>query len=330
MPSPTPPSGGDRPLVAIAILLLGMTAISVQDVLIKLLSGGYPLHQIVFARSSIAICVTLLLVQWEGGFRILRTATPGLHLVRGLLVVGANMTYFAALAVLPLAEATALFFVSPLLITVFAAFFLGESLGPRRLAAIAIGFVGVAMIALADDPQALGTSPTVVYLLPILAAVFYALMQVLTRRLGHSTKVSALAAYIQLTFIAISLAIGFSIGHGRLAEGVDNPSLVFLLRAWRLPEGDDWWLFIGIGALSAVIGYALSYAYKMASAGAVAPFEYVALPLAVIWGWLVWGELPTVVAAIGIAMIMAAGVYVFLRESARGRPLKNRRAFRRW
>lgn len=330
MPSPASSSGGDRPLVAIAVLLLGMTAISVQDVLIKLLSGGYPLHQIVFARSAIAVCVTLVLVHVEGGFAILRTETPGLHILRGLLVVAANMTYFAALAVLPIAEATALFFVAPLLITVFAAFFLGETLGPRRLAAIAIGFAGVAMIALAEDAGAIGAAPTVVYLLPIAAAVFYALMQVMTRRLGLSAKASALAVYIQLTFIVVSIAIGLMVGHGRFAEGVENESLVFLLRAWRLPEGNDWLLFAGIGALSAIIGYALSYAYKMADAGVVAPFEYVALPLAVVWGLLVWGELPSTVAMIGIALIMGAGVYVFVRERARGRPLQSRRAFRRW
>lgn len=328
-PGDTAPSG-DRTTVAIAALTLGMLAISIQDVLIRLLSGDYPLHQIVLVRSVLGIAITMAIVQWEGGLRILRTDTPGLHFLRGLLVVAANMTYFAALAVLPLAEATALFFVAPLMITVFAALFLGETLGPRRLSAIVVGFVGVVLIALPSAAVSLGAAPGAVYLLPVGAAVFYALMQILTRKLGLSAKASAMAVYIQATFIAVSAVIGIAVGDGRFAENVENESLRFLLRAWRLPEGGDWLLFLGIGLLSGVIGYTLSYAYKSADAGAIAPFEYVALPLAVFWGWLVWSELPEAQSAIGIALIMGAGVYVFIRERQRGRPLHHRRAFRRW
>ncbi|MEE4345658.1 MAG: hypothetical protein V2I53_02630, partial [Paracoccaceae bacterium] len=99
----------------IGFVLAGMAAISINDVLIKALSGGYPLHQMVFIRSAIGIMFSLMLVQMEGGFSILRTRNPGLHLMRGGLVVISNLTYFAALAVIPLAEATALFFVAPLM-----------------------------------------------------------------------------------------------------------------------------------------------------------------------------------------------------------------------
>ena len=94
--------------------------------LIKQLSGDYPLHQIVFARSMIGIAFTLLIVWYEGGIKILKTKTPGLHLLRALLIVVANMTYFSALAVMPMAEATALFFVAPLFVTLLSIPILGR------------------------------------------------------------------------------------------------------------------------------------------------------------------------------------------------------------
>ena len=123
MASPAPHSSN---AAGIGFVLLGVMAISVNDMLIKQLSGGYPLHQMVFLRSAIGILFSLILVQWEGGWQILKTRTPGLHLLRGLLVVVSNLTYFAALAVMPLANATALFFVAPLMITLLSIPLLGE------------------------------------------------------------------------------------------------------------------------------------------------------------------------------------------------------------
>ena len=107
----------NRPAAGIAFIVLGMTAISVNDMMIKQLSGSYPLHQMVFIRSFIGIAFSLLLVQLEGGMSILATRTPLLHALRGVLIVISNLTFFTALAVVPLAEATALFFVAPLMIT---------------------------------------------------------------------------------------------------------------------------------------------------------------------------------------------------------------------
>ena len=94
------------------------------------LSGDYPLHQMVFIRSAIGILFSLILVQVEGGFNILKTKTPGLHALRGILIVCSNLTYFTALAVVPLADATALFFVAPLMITLLSIPILGKKSAP--------------------------------------------------------------------------------------------------------------------------------------------------------------------------------------------------------
>jgi len=131
----------NRAGLAIGLILLGVAAISVNDMLIKRLSGGYPLHQIVFTRSAIGILLGLVLVKLEGGFHLLKTRQPGLHLLRGLLIVISNMSFFLALSVLPLAEATALFFAAPLFITLLSIPLLGEKVGPLRLGAVIVGFM---------------------------------------------------------------------------------------------------------------------------------------------------------------------------------------------
>ncbi|MFU8881370.1 MAG: DMT family transporter [Rhodobacterales bacterium] len=303
----------------IGFVLAGMAAISVNDVLIKELSGGYPLHQMVFIRSVIGIVFSLMLVQMEGGFSILRTRNPGLHLMRGGLVVISNLTYFAALAVIPLAEATALFFVAPLMITLLSIPLLGEKVGPMRLAAVSVGFGGVVLMMRPWDSGA--DVSRLILLLPVLSALTYALNQIMTRRLGATTRASAMAVYIQGIFIIVSLMFYAVAGDGRYAAGVENGSVQFLLRAWVWPEGTDRWLFLGLGLNSAIIGFALAQAYRLADAAVVAPFEYIGLPLAIFWGWLIWGDVPTAIVWTGSALILGSGLFVFIRERLQSRRL---------
>ena len=317
-PSPAPtnnPAGG------IAFILLGMTAISANDVLIKQLSGDYPLHQLVFTRSCIGISFSLILVQMEGGFSILRTKRPFLHAMRGILIVTSNLAYFTAFAAISLAEATALFFVAPLLITLLSIPLLGEKVGPLRLGAVVIGFCGVILMVRPWESADERDVHIVILLLPLIGAFTYALNQILTRKLGVASKASAMAVYIQLSFIIVSLVFFAVAGDGRFARGTENPSLLFLLRAWVWPsEGDSIWM-ICLGFTSAIIGYALAQAYRLADAATVAPFEYVGLPLAVFWGWLIFDELPGPGVATGIVLIMGAGLFVFIRERQKKRTL---------
>ena len=315
------PPSQNRTGIGIAFVLAGMTAISINDMLIKQLSGGYPLHEIVFARSLIGLMFSLVLVQIEGGWRLLKTRQPGLHFIRGILVVLANMTFFVALAALPLADATALFFVAPLFITLLSIPVLGEKVGVMRMGAVVVGFLGVLLM---QRPWASGdalAAGRVILLMPVLAALAYAAMQVLTRKLGATTKASALAVYIQVVFVLVSLLFFAVAGDGQFEPLVDDHSLKFLLRAWVWPAPGDGWLFLGLGVNAAIIGYSLSAAYRLADAAAIAPYEYVALPLAVFWGWLFWAELPAPVVWLGIALIMGSGLFVFLREHQQARAI---------
>ncbi len=305
--------------LGILCILIGVFTISINDMLIKALSGGYPLHQLVFVRSSIGICFTLVIVHFEGGFGNFRGSRPGLQIMRGLLIFVANVTYFIALAALPLADTTALFFVAPLMITLLSIPLLGERVGPMRLGAVAVGFIGVLIMQRIWESSATLEVHRLVLLLPVVAAFTYALNQVLTRKLGAVSKAGVLAAYIQATFIIVSLAFYFAVGDGRFAVGSDNPSIQFLFRAWIWPARDDWWILIFLGVNSAAVGYTLSQAYRLADAATIAPYEYVGLPLAVFWGLVIFGDLPTWEVWTGIILILGAGLFVWLREQQKAR-----------
>ncbi|MEP0960463.1 MAG: DMT family transporter [Roseobacter sp.] len=307
--------------LGILYILVGIVAISVNDMLIKQLSGGYALHEIVFFRSGLGLLFSLFLVRMEGGWRILKTQKPFLHILRGLLIVLANMSFFAALAALPLADATALFFAAPLFITLLSIPLLGEKVGVLRLGAVLVGFLGVLIMQRPWAAQETLQASRLIFLLPVFAALTYALNQLMTRKLGVDSKASALSVYIHASFISVSLAFFMVAGDGRFAEGVDSPSLTFLLRAWVWPETSDWWVMIGMGVNAAIIGYCLSQAYRLADAATIAPFEYIGLPLAVLWGWIIFSELPGWEVWAGMTLILGSGLFVFLREQQKSRVL---------
>jgi len=289
-----------------------------QDALIKWLSGGYPLHEIVLVRAVSAIIVTLFVMRLEGGIHLLRTRRLGLHLARAGMLIIANSAFFLALAAMTIAEATSIFFVAPLVITALSALMLRETVGPRRWAAVGVGLAGV-MVMLRPGESAL----KLIALLPLVAAVAYALMQILTRRLGTTERASTIAFYAQAGFIVVSIGVGLVAGHGRFAPE-DDPSLAFLLRAWTVPSVPDAAMFVGIGVINGIGGYLMSQAYRIARPSVLAPFEYVALPMAVMWGVVFFGDWPGVGTWAGMALICGSGLYVLHREAVVGR--RRRRA----
>ena len=304
----------NRPLVGIFFIVFGMSAITINDMLVKLLSDDYALHQIVLIRSAFAIGFSLLMVQFEGGWTILKTNLPFRHALRASLIVFCNIFFFMGIAAMPIGEATAIFFVAPLIISLLSIPLLGEKVGPRRLTAVVVGFMGVLIMIRPGD----GTSGILTALLPIGAALLYALFQLMTRQLGGTAKASAMAVYVQVMFLVISILIGAVIGDGRYADSFENASLVFIFRPWVIPAMEDLWLFGTLGVLNAIIAYALSQAYRSAAAATVAPFEYIALPLATLWGFLIWNDVPDGRAWLGMALILGAGLYVLARERRAG------------
>ena len=138
-----------------------------------------------------------------------------------------------------------------------------------------------------------------------------------------------MAIYIQATFIVVSVGFFVVAGDGRFTADRDGEALEFLLRAWVWPATGDLWIFALLGLMSACIGYALSQAYRLGTAAVVASYEYVALPLAIFLGWIVFGEVPDPFVWLGIALIAGAGLAVFARERALARPVATAQPIRR-
>jgi S-adenosylmethionine uptake transporter len=281
----------------------------------KWLSPTYALHQSVLIRSFFSLAVILTIAALTIGVAKLRTQRLRLHLVRGLLVIVVNVLYFAALAAMPLAEAMAIFFVAPLFITLLSVPMLGERIGPWRLGAVVVGLVGV-IVMLRPGSGTLQLTA----LLPVVAAVAYAVMQLLTRRLGMTDGALTMAFAMQSCFMLTGAVVGLAIGDGKVYVP-DHPSLAFLTRPWSWPLLSDVAILAGCGVLVGVGGIFISQAYRLAEATAVAPFEYAALPVAVFWGWVLWGDLPDLVAWTGLLLIASGGLIVIWREGRWRRPV---------
>jgi S-adenosylmethionine uptake transporter len=319
------------PTRAIALILLAMALLSGNDILFKLMAGDYPLHQLVFTRAVLGIGIAGVFLWQQGGVSLLKTRRPVLHLIRALLIVLANLLYFAALVSMPLGAATALFYVAPLFITVLAIPVLGERVGRHRLTALLIGFAGVVVMAVpaTDWGPAMRDVPRAALLLPIASAACYAGMQVMTRKLGAASSAVAMTIYIQGAFIVTSGLFYLIAGDGRFAQEGQGGAMEFLLRAWIWPAPGDIWKFGALGLFAAGVGLCLAQAYRIGNAATIASFEYVALPIAILSGWLIFGERPGGVMLLGAALIALAGLYVFARERlspgtgpAAGRPMR--------
>lgn len=312
----------DAPLAGVAFVVTGLTIFSLQDVIIKGLSDGYPAHQIVFLRGLVGLLPILLLIRLEAGRWSFRSERPYMSVLRGLLGFTCFTAYYLAVAALPLAVAVTLFFSSPLFVTALAGPVLGERIGWRRWLAVLVGFAGVLAIV---RPDGGALDPAMAF--GIFAAVTYAVMVLITRRIAKRVSGSTMSLYAMLTFIAASGLLGLLLGDGRFAGG-GHPSSEFLLRAWVLPGWRDAGLIAVCGLIAGVGFYCLSQAYRVAAPSTVAPFEYCALPWAVLWGFLFWAEIPRPTTWLGIFLIVAGGLYIVHREGARGRRMVSSRPLR--
>jgi drug/metabolite transporter (DMT)-like permease len=289
----------------ILALIAGIAVFSVQDLILKQLSGDYPLHQAMVLRSLVALPFHLVIVWWFDG-RLSTILTPGWPkmLARGLLGFVAYTAYYLGLATMPMAETVALYFTGPLFITLAAALFLGERVRPSSIVAVAAGFVGVLLIV---KPGSEGFDMAA--LLPILGAFGYALFMVAARPLGRTETGAAMAFWGNLCFLLCALALSAAYGTGAYA-GASHPSQAFLTRGWVMPGPTDLGLMAICGVIAAVGLTLLTHAYRVAPSATAAPFEYSFMFWAVLWGWLVWGEFPDAVGWLGTAVIIGAGLVV--------------------
>ena len=301
-------------LLGISCVILAHVFFTTQDMAIKFISGDYALHQVMMTRSIVAILFTLLIfVPIDGGLKYLRTQRLGLHLLRGFGIVIANLCFFTALISMPLAEVKAIFFIAPLLITALSEFLIGEKVRLRSWVVVLVGLLGVIIML---RPGSGFFNPASI--LPLVAALAYALVQIMTRKIGENEKASTMAFYIQLNFVAVSGLMGLIFGDGNLSDP-SQPTLNYLFRPWTVPSWGDSMIIIGIGLINGLAAYFISQAYRISKAGIVAPFEYVALPCSIFWSITVFGDWPDTVSWLGIVLIAGAGLFIAYSETVQGR-----------
>ncbi|MFL2793069.1 MAG: DMT family transporter [Paracoccaceae bacterium] len=296
--------------LGISAIVFGTICFSVNDISVKLFSSEIPLNQLMFFRAIFAISILLFVIlPFYGGFKYLNTSNPVFHIFRGLAVVGANTFFFISIAELSLAEATAIFFIAPILITIFAMFFLQEKVGIRRGLACFIGFLGMLFII---KPGTI--SFELISIFPLIAALFYTALHIITRKYGSQEKPLTMGFYIQVCFLVTSLmfAGGFYLAD---FDAEHSNALTFLTGSWvSVSTFDMFHILVGIALPISIGGILVSYAYKNYEASFLAPFEYGALVIAVVSTYLIWNEIPDRLSLIGMILIMLSGIFVSLRE----------------
>jgi len=286
--------------IAILIKLLSVLLFAVMSVLVRFVGESIPLGQVVFFRSAFAIVPVMVIYAYRGELgAAVRTGRPFGHITRGLISVAGMFLNFAALARLPLVDATAISFASPLITVGLAAFILKERVRVYRWSAVAVGFGGVVVMLwpylnLAELFAAGSTASTVGATCGITAAFTNAGSVIQTRRLTDSETTASIVFYFSLICMLAGLA-----------------SLPF---AWQTPNPTELTALIAIGVIGGLSHIFLTESYRYAPASVVAPFDYVALLWAFFFGYMLFGEIPTLYVYIGAAIVAGSGLYVIWRE----------------
>jgi len=292
-----------RNIVGMAALALGIFVFSTQDAIIKSISGDYAVTQAIVVRSLVSLPILGAIVYADVGLNGLISKNFWALVVRGLLLLLSYTAYYMAFPALPLAEAIALFFISPIFVTVLAGPLLGERVGLRSWFAVAVGFVGVLFIV---RPGSALFEPAA--LLSLISAATYALAMIGARKLGVSEPASVMAFYQNGAYLVGAIVIaGVCAALGLTKLG--HPSLDFLVRPWVTPTLKDFLLMAACGVIASIAMSLLTHAYRLAEANVVTVFEYTGMIWAPLWGFLFFDEVPRWMTLVGMGLIVAAGIY---------------------
>lgn len=277
------------------LLFCGTTfCFATLDMVAKLLARDFHPLQVVWGRYFFHFLLLLPMVLKRGPRRAFATNRLGLQIGRALVLCAVTLMFFVAIAHLPLVEAQAISFVMPLVLTALAAIFLKEKVDAARWAAVGVGFAGVLLVI---RPPGIGGGAGGVHWAAILCVVMAttnACFHILTRILARTDKADVAIAYTGLVgAVVFSALVPF---------------------VWRMPAWDDWLMLAAIGVLGAAGHYCLSQAYVYARASVLAPYTYLQMVWIAIYGYIVFGDVPSVATIAGAGIVVAAGIFVFSRE----------------
>ncbi len=284
------------PIRGLILVILSMACFSLSDAAAKLLNHSLPPLEIAWLRYFVfTVLLMPSLVSSNGN--ILKTTRPGLQILRGFGMLGSAIFFIMAIRSLPLADATATGFVSPLFITALSIIFLREQVGLRRWAAVIIGLIGVLIVVRPG-----GTSFQLASLLPVLSAMSWAIAIIITRRMSGNEGMPTVLAYSALTgLVALSIIAPFSA---------------------IIPSWSDLGIGLFIGLISTLAQWLIIEAYRHGDASLLAPFSYCQLVWSSLLG-LLFGDFPDHWTIIGASIIIASGLYTAQRERIKSRPSKH-------
>jgi drug/metabolite transporter (DMT)-like permease len=266
-----------------------------MDTMAKYLSKFYPVLALVWARYTVQLLIMLVWLGPSMKLRLVHTARPILHILRGLFLVGSTCFFFQALRNMPMAEASAIGFMAPLLVTLLAVPILKEKIGRRRWIAVVAGFIGVMIII---RPGGKVFSP--IALLPLATALCFSLYQIITRKV-HSDNprtslfYSALVGSVALTVVLVGTHLA-------------APFPLYAPTPWHGA------LIFALGVLGGLGHMVLIRALRKAPASVLAPFYYTQLVWIILFGYLAFGDLPDSWTLLGIIVIVGSGLYVAYGE----------------
>lgn len=285
------PSVPASPLRGILFLIASTVVFSVADVITKQLASTLPPPEVAWMRYVVFALVIIPVVLIKGGPALLRSQRPGLQVLRGLGMVGSSIMFIQSLPHLPVADATAIFFVSPILIMALSVVFLGEAVGWRRWSAAAVGLIGVMIVV---RPGTGAFQPAA--FLPIISASSWAVGAVVTRKITGDQALTTLVYSASVGSIVLSALMPFH---------------------WVTPNGTEIALGLCMGILFAIGHWCVVLAYRHGNASLIAPFSYVQLIWAGTLGYLAFGSLPDSWTIMGACLIAISGFYTAYRERVR-------------
>lgn len=286
-------AASDKPLLGIALMLCAMTVLPFLDVLAKTLGNqGLPILQIVWARMVFGALMTLPFAMRISGPRALVPRRPMMHALRAVFLIAATFFFFYALKFLAIADALAIFFVQPLLVTALSPLVLGEQVGRRRWVAVAIGFIGT-LIIIRPGFQTFNFGMG----LALAAGAALALYMLLTRRISGQDH--ALVTTFQTSLIGAGI----------------TSALVLLV--WQAPTAEQWLLLLGVGFVATCGHYLIVRAYDYGEASMLAPLAYTEMIMATVVGWLFFGDFPDVWTFVGVGILIGCAIYISVRERVR-------------
>ncbi|MDZ4737259.1 MAG: DMT family transporter [Rhodospirillaceae bacterium] len=294
-----PHAAPDRTRLAVALIVGSMLLLSGMDAGIKGLTDEFSLWQVCAARAVFSVPILTIIVAM-GGTAVLRQVLRPWVMLRSLLIVGAWIAYYAAIPVMDLSVAATALYTIPLFIAGFAAVFAGEPVGWRRWSGIVIGFAGVIVILRPG-----GDAFSLFALLPVLAALLYALAAVITRN-----RCPTESPYVLALGLNAGLLVTGIVGSIGVVLLVPDASDGFLLRHWHPMDLTDWTIMAAFGIVMVAITAGVAKAYQSGPSAIVGTFDYSYLAFVSLWGVLFFSERLDAPIATGILLIVAAGLLV--------------------